>query len=50
MLMRFLLRPALAVLAFGLLAACQTTTTVYEPQNRQASASEARIYILRPRA
>jgi hypothetical protein len=44
-----LVRPALAVLIFGLLAAC-ATTTVLEPQNRQASAGEARIYILRPRA
>lgn len=44
------MRPALAVLIFGLLAACAATTRVLEPQNRQASAGEARIYILRPRA
>jgi hypothetical protein len=47
---RSLVRPALAILIFGLLAACAATTTVSEPENRQASASEARIYILRPRA
>lgn len=45
-----MLRLVLVALACAALAACTSTTTALEPQNRPLNAQQARIYVLRPGA